>query len=331
MPQHFISLNDLTPEQFTDLLAVAAYLKQRRAQGITEHVLGGKTLAMLFEKPSLRTRMSFEVAMSELGGRSIYVRGEEVGMGTREPVRDVARVLSRYVQGIMARVFSHQTIVDLAKFSSVPVINGLSDECHPCQALADILTIQEHFGKINGLRVVFIGDANNVARSLARACILICSEMVLACPKDYAFTANDIAGFGQHWGTSVRQVHNPVDAVKGAHVLYSDVWTSMGQEAEKAQRLQAFAGYQINDGLIAQASADVRIMHCLPAHRDEEITDNAVEHQRAIIFDQAENRLHAQKAILRMALANDRDVVLKAAKAYKAANAANADKATKVR
>ena len=165
MPQHFISLNDLTPEQFTDLLAVAAYLKQRRAQGITEHVLGGKTLAMLFEKPSLRTRMSFEVAMSELGGRSIYVRGEEVGMGTREPVRDVARVLSRYVQGIMARVFSHQTIVDLAKFSSVPVINGLSDECHPCQALADILTIQEHFGKINGLRVVFIGDANNVARS----------------------------------------------------------------------------------------------------------------------------------------------------------------------
>ena len=314
MLKHFISLNDLTSDQFRDLLAVAAYLKRRRAQGILETALAGKSLAMIFEKPSLRTRLSFEVAMSELGGRSLYIRGEEVGMGTREPVRDVARVISRYVQGIMARVFKHQTILDLASYGGVPVINGLSDECHPCQALADFLTIQEHFGTIAGLRVVFIGDANNVARSLARAAILSGSQMVLACPHNYAFTQADIASFGSAWGSQVIQVHDPVAAVAGAHVLYSDVWTSMGQEAEKAERLEAFRGYQINDTLIAKSRADVRIMHCLPAHRDEEITDSAVEHKRSIIFDQAENRMHAQKAILRLLMAPDAESVLAAAR-----------------
>lgn len=314
MTTHFISLNDLSAEQFNDFLRVATYLKRRRKQGISEQALAGKTLAMIFEKPSLRTRLSFETAMTELGGRSIFVRGEEVGMGVREPVRDVARVLSRYVQGIMARVFLHQSIVDLAKHGSVPVINGLSDECHPCQALADFLTIQEHLGSIANLRVVFIGDANNVARSLARAAILAGSQLVLACPKNYAFTPADIASFGASWGKQVIQVHDPAEAVTGAHVLYTDVWTSMGQEAEKAQRLQAFRGYQINDALIAKARGDVRIMHCLPAHRDEEITDSAVEHPRSIIFDQAENRLHAQKAILRLLMANDSAAVIAAAR-----------------
>jgi ornithine carbamoyltransferase len=315
MLTHFISLNDLTSEQFRDLLAVATYLKRRRAQGILEHALTGQTLAMIFEKPSLRTRLSFEVAMTELGGRSIYIRGEEVGMGVREPTRDVARVLSRYVQGIMARVFKHQSIIDLAAHGTVPVINGLSDECHPCQALADFLTIQEHLGTIAGLRVVFIGDANNVARSLARAAVLAGSQFVLACPKNYAFTQADITSFGAAWGKQVIQVHDPAEAVSGAHVLYTDVWTSMGQEAEKAERLQAFSGYQINDALIAKARGDVRIMHCLPAHRDEEITDSAVEHQRSIIFDQAENRMHAQKAILRLLMAKDAAAVLAAARA----------------
>lgn len=314
MLTHFISLNDLTAEQFRDLLAVAAYLKRRRTQGILESALVGKTLAMIFEKPSLRTRLSFEVAMTELGGRSLYIRGDEVGMGVREPTRDVARVLSRYVQGIMARVFQHQSIVDLAAHGSVPVINGLSDECHPCQALADFLTIKEHLGTIAGLRVVFIGDANNVARSLARAAVLAGSQLVLACPKNYAFTQADITSFGSAWGKQVIQVHDPVEAVAGAHVLYSDVWTSMGQEAEKAERLQAFRGYQINDSLIAKARDDVRIMHCLPAHRDEEITDSAVEHQRSIIFDQAENRMHAQKAILRLLMATDAAAVIAAAR-----------------
>jgi len=314
MLTHFISLNDLTAELFRDLLAVATYLKRRRALGIPEHALTGKTLAMIFEKPSLRTRLSFEVAMSELGGRSLYVRGDEVGMGVREPARDVARVLSRYVQGIMARVYKHQSIVELAAHGSVPVINGLSDDCHPCQALADFLTIQEHLGTIAGLRLVFIGDANNVARSLARAAILAGSQLVLACPKNYAFTQADITAFGAAWGKQVIQVHDPAEAVSGAHVLYTDVWTSMGQEAEKAERIQAFSGYQINDALIAKARGDVRIMHCLPAHRDEEITDSAVEHPRSIIFDQAENRMHAQKAILRLLLANDAAAVIAAAR-----------------
>jgi ornithine carbamoyltransferase len=315
MLTHFTSLDALTPDQFADLLAVAAYLKRRRAQGVSEHALAGKTLAMIFEKPSLRTRLSFEVAMSELGGRSLYVRGDEVGMGTREPVKDVARVLGRYVQGIMARVFAHQTILDMARYGTVPVINGLSDECHPCQALADLLTIQEHLGTVSGLRVVFVGDANNVCRSLARACVLSGSQLVLACPREYAFTARDIASFGSAWGKQVVQVHDPATAVAGAHVLYSDVWTSMGQEAEKAQRLKAFQGYQINNALIAKARPDVRIMHCLPAHRDEEITDEAVEHRQSIVFDQAENRVHAQKAILRLLMANDATAVLAAAKA----------------
>jgi ornithine carbamoyltransferase len=314
MFNHFISLDSLSPQEFRDLLAVATYLKRRRAQGVTEHALGGKTLALLFEKPSLRTRLSFEVAMAELGGRSLYVRGEEVGMGVREPVKDVARVIGRYVQGIMARVFAHQTVVDLARFGSVPVINGLSDEGHPCQVLADFLTIQEHLGTIENLRVVFIGDANNVCRSLARACVLAGSQLVLACPKQYAFGAQDIAAFGPAWGKQVIQVHDPVAAVAGAHVLYTDVWTSMGQEAEKAARLAAFQGYRIDEALIAKAGSEVRIMHCLPAHRDEEISDAAVEHPRSIIFDQAENRMHAQKAVLRLLLANDAAAVIAAAR-----------------
>jgi ornithine carbamoyltransferase len=315
MLKHFISIADISVVEFADLLKVAAYLKRRRAQGITEHALTGKTLALLFEKPSLRTRLSFEVAMAELGGRSLYVRGEEVGMGVREPVRDVARVLSRYVQGIMARVFLHQTVSDLARYGSVPVINGLSDEGHPCQALADLLTIQEHLGTVAGLRVVFVGDANNVCRSLARACMLAGSQLVLACPKQYAFSPGDITAFGPAWGKQVIQLHDPIEAVAGAHVLYSDVWTSMGQEAEREERLRAFQGYQINDALIAHARPDARIMHCLPAHRDEEITDAAFEHPRAIVFDQAENRVHAQKAVLRLLMANDAEAVIAAARA----------------
>ncbi len=314
MLTHFTSLDAIDATEFSDLLAVALYLKRRRAWGVAEHALSGQTLAMIFEKPSLRTRLSFEVAMTELGGRSLYIRGEEVGMGVREPVKDVARVLSRYVQGIMARVFAHQSITDLAAYGSVPVINGLSDECHPCQALADMLTIREHFGRLAGLTVVFVGDANNVCRSLARACVLAGARFVVACPAAYAFSANDIATFGSAWGSQITQVHDPRAAVAGAHVLYTDVWTSMGQEAEKAERLRAFQGYQINEALLALAQPDARIMHCLPAHRDEEITDAAVEHPRSIVFDQAENRLHAQKAVLRLLMAKDAATVIAAAK-----------------
>ncbi|MFW5859907.1 MAG: ornithine carbamoyltransferase [Planctomycetota bacterium] len=308
-----ISLNDLTAADFAALLDVALYLKERRTRGVIETVLAGRTLAMVFEKPSLRTRVSFEVGMTELGGRGMYLSRDEVGLGTREAVEDIARVLSRYVQGIMIRTFAHANVVTLAEHADVPVINGLSDASHPCQALADVLTMREHFPDLAGLTVVFIGDGNNVARSLARACVLIGARMVLACPEAYAFTDRDIAEFGDDWGRTVSQCHDPREAVAGADVLYSDVWTSMGQEDERAERLRAFAGYQINPDLIAAAGDRVRIMHCLPAKRGEEITDAAITCPQSIIFDQAENRMHAQKAILRILMADDRDEVLAAA------------------
>jgi len=314
MDKDFISLDQLTPDGFADLLSVAAYLKRRRAQGIPESALAGRTLAMIFEKPSLRTRLSFECGMIELGGHALYVKGDEVGMGKREPVKDVARVLSRYVHGIMLRVFEHQTVVEMARHARVPVINGLSDLGHPCQALADLMTIGEHLGSATGRSVVFIGDANNVARSLARACVLAGARFTLACPQAYAFTAADIAAFGKQWGDGVRQVHEPAAAVAGAHVLYADVWTSMGQEAERETRLRAFRGFQIDEALLARAHPEARIMHCLPAHRDEEITDAAVEHPRSIVFDQAENRLHAQKAVLRLLMGGDASKVIAAAR-----------------
>jgi ornithine carbamoyltransferase len=309
-----INLRSLESRDFADLLTVAVWLKQRRMLGERETSLAGKTLAMVFEKPSLRTRVSFEVGMHELGGKGLYISKDEVGLGKREPVKDVARVLSRYVQGIMIRTFAHQNVLDLAEWATVPVINGLSDESHPCQALADYLTMLEHCESLQGLRVVFIGDGNNVARSLARGAIHCGAEFVLACPEAYAFTQNDRDEFAAHWGGSVRQVHDPIEAVQGAHILYSDVWTSMGQEAESAERLAAFQGYQINEQLIAEADEEVRIMHCLPAHRGEEITDEACESPRSIIFDQAENRMHAQKAVLRLLLASDRDEVIEQAR-----------------
>lgn len=310
MFKHFLSLNSFSPREFSDLLSVALYLKRRRTQGISEHALAGKTLAMVFEKPSLRTRLSFEQAMSELGGRSLYIRGEEIGLGKREPIQDVARVLSRYVQGIMARVYKHESIAGLAEFGSVPVVNGLCDRFHPCQALGDLLTIREHLGTTRGLKIVFVGDGNNVARSLANATVLGGSEFVLACPAGYGWSAADRLKFA---GQKVSEVADVQQAVSGAHILYTDVWTSMGQEAEQAKRIRDFQGYQINADLISQAP-DARIMHCLPAHRDEEITNEAVEHPRSIIFDQAENRLHAQKAVLRLLMANDAEQVIAAAR-----------------
>jgi len=315
MLRHFTSLDDLSAQEFTDLLAVAVYLKRRRAMGIREHALAGKTLAMIFEKPSLRTRLSFEVGMTELGGVATYIRGEDVGLKTREPIKDVARVVSRYVHGIMIRTFAHQTVSELAAHATVPVINGLSDACHPCQALADLLTIHEHLGTTKGLKIVFVGDGNNVARSLARACVLAGARFVLAAPTGYAFTAEDIASFGAAWGDAISHVTDVAAAAKGADVLYADVWTSMGQEAERERRLRDFQGYQIDERLIANAGSRVKVMHCLPAHRGEEITDAAVESSASIVLDQAENRLHAQKAILRLLMADDAAKVIEAARA----------------
>ncbi len=314
MEKHFISLNGVSREGFADLLAVAIYLKRRRAAGVAEHALAGRTLAMIFEKPSLRTRLSFEVGVHELGGHALHLRGEEVGLGVREPVRDAARVLSRMVHGIMLRTFKHDTLLELSRHATVPVINGLCDLFHPCQALADVLTIKEHLGTTAGLKVAFIGDANNVCRSLARACILGGSDLVLACPQGYGFDAAFRASLGAD-AARVTEVRDPAEAARGAHVLYTDVWTSMGQEAEQDARAKAFAGYRIDAKLIASARADCLVMHDLPAHRDEEITDEAVEHPRSVIFDQAENRLHAQKAVMRLLMAPDRERVVAAARA----------------
>ena len=306
----FLSLADCTSDDVHQLIDLAVYLKKRWSQGLAEHALAGKQMAMVFEKPSLRTRVSFEVGIGQLGGKALYISGDEVGLGKRESVEDVARVLSRYVNGIMIRTFAHQTVVDLAKHAKVPVINGLSDADHPCQAMADLLTIHEHFGRMDGLRVVFVGDANNVSRSLAQACSLVGSQFILACPADYAFDSDDIAAFGSAWGNRVTQVHDPIEAVKGAHVLYTDVWTSMGQEAEREVRLAAFKNFQISADLLARADSTCKIMHCLPAHRGEEITAEIMESSASIVFDQAENRLHAQKAIMRLLMANDRDDLL---------------------
>jgi ornithine carbamoyltransferase len=312
---HFTSLDHLTAQEFSDLLAVAVYLKRRRAAGIPERALAGKTLVMIFEKPSLRTRLSFEVGMTELGGVATYIRGEEVGLNVREPVQDVARVLSRYAQGIMIRTFAHSNVTELARHATVPVINGLSDVCHPCQALADLLTIHEHLGDTKGLSVVFVGDGNNVARSLARACVLAGARFTLAAPAGYQFGEEDMRSFGAAWGGAVRQTADVKAATAGADVLYTDVWTSMGQEAEKERRLRDFQGYSIDGAMIAGASPRVKVMHCLPAHRGEEISEAAVEGAASIVFDQAENRLHAQKAILRLLLADDRERVIAAARA----------------
>src|SRR3954471_7442332 len=230
MDQHFLTLDALSRDDFADLLAVAVYLKRRRAQGVVERALAGRTLAMIFEKPSLRTRISFEVGIHELGGHALHLRGEEVGLGVREPVKDVARVLSRMVHGIMLRTFHHATLQELARHSAVPVINGLCDRFHPCQALADLLTIREVFRTTAGLRIAYIGDANNVCRSLARACVLAGSDFVAAGPEGSGFDADARAAFAGDWGTRVREVREPAEAARGAHVLYTDVWTSMGQE-----------------------------------------------------------------------------------------------------
>lgn len=309
MVEHLLTIDALPAERLLDLLAVAAHLKRRRTAGLPELSLAGKTLAMVFEKPSLRTRLSFELAMSELGGQAIYIRGEEIGIGKRESTQDIAAVLGRYVQGIMARVYKHETVQGFARWSGVPVVNGLCDRHHPCQAVGDLLTIREHCGRLDGLRVVFIGDGNNVARSLAQACRLVGSQFVLACPAGYGFSAVELAAL------AIEEVNDPLAAARGADVLYSDVWTSMGQEAEAAQRRAAFAGFQINAALAARAGKRVRIMHCLPAHRGEEISDDAMDHPDSVVYDQAENRLHAQKAVLRLLMGPDPEGVIRAAKA----------------
>jgi ornithine carbamoyltransferase len=292
-----LSVADLSAAEIEKIIAQA--LKMKR--GTTSQLLSGKILALMFEKPSLRTRVSFEVAVHQLGGYCFYLSPEEVGLGKREPVSDVAQVLSRYVHGIIARTFSHEALQTLAKYSTVPVINALSDLEHPCQALADILTINEKKGKLKGLNLAYVGDGNNVANSLLLAASLTGINFCIASPPGYAVADKMLQmakGFAAHSGSRIILTKEPEQAVKDADVVYTDVWTSMGQEAETEKRRKAFAGYQVDARLLSLARKDVMVMHPLPAHHGEEVAVGLLDSQSSVVFDQAENRLHLQKALL---------------------------------
>ncbi len=299
----FIDILGMDRAMLEHLLVVAERLKkQYRATGRNEPMAAGKTLAMIFEKPSLRTRVSFEVAMVHLGGAAIYITPGEIGLGKRESVPDAARVLSGFCDAIMARTFAHDTIVQLARFSNRPVTNGLSERSHPCQVMADLLTIREHFGSLSGLTLAYIGDGNNVARSLMEACAVFGLKFRIAAPQGYQLDNADVQAAGKITGFDFQGTTDPREAVKSADIIYTDTWVSMGQENEKEQRLKIFTPYQINSALIAAAPAHSVVMHCLPAYRGIEITDEAMDFDRSIVFQQAENRLHFQKGVLAVQL-----------------------------
>ncbi len=293
----FLSIADLTPEEVRAMVMKAQQMKK----GKTPRPLEGKIIALLFEKPSLRTRVSFEVGIRQMGGQCIYLSKDDVGLGVREPVADVARVLDRWVDGIIARVFSHQSLEVLAQYTSIPVVNALSDLEHPCQALGDLLTMYEHKGKLEGLRVAFIGDGNNVAASLALACASVGADFVIATPRGYQVPESIWQEARQRalaYESSMEWVEQPQQAARDADVVYTDVWVSMGQEKETAQRLKDFQGYQVNDDLMKLARPSAVFMHDMPAHEGEEIARGMLDHPGSVVFDQAENRLHAQKAVL---------------------------------
>jgi ornithine carbamoyltransferase len=301
---HFIAIADHSPAELMALLDEAARLKEELAHaGRNRPVLAGKTLVMIFEKPSLRTRVSFAVAMTQLGGEGLVLRQEEVGIGTREPIEDVARVLSSMCDGIMARTFQHETVIGLAKWSTVPVINGLTDFNHPCQAMADMMTLREHFGELRGRTIAFIGDGNNVARSLAVACGKLEMRFVIASPGAYKLPSEEVRQIMQ----SVPQLDfeissDPAEAVRNADAIYTDTWVSMGQEAEKARRIKDFAGFQVDEKLLAAAPSHAVVLHCLPAYRGLEISPGVMEGPQSLVFPQAANRLHFQKGLLAVLL-----------------------------
>ncbi len=294
---HFVSVADLTPERALHLFRVAAALKQRWKAGGRGTPLAGRTMALIFEKPSLRTRVTFEVGLVQLGARGVYLAGTEIGLGTRESVPDVARNLSRWVDGIAARVYAHDVIETLARNATIPVINALSDREHPCQALADYFTLWERGIDVSAMRLAWVGDGNNVCHSVLMLGALLGTRMTVACPPGYEPEPSALATV-RRLGGSVTVTTEAPEAANGADVLYTDVWTSMGQEAQRAERQEAFSRYQLNDRLLGFAKPNALVMHCLPAHRGEEITDAVLDGPRSIVLDQAENRLHAQKAII---------------------------------
>jgi len=295
--RHFLSSADLTRDAALQLFALAADLKQRWKAGRRGTPLAGRTLALIFEKPSLRTRVTFEVGIVQLGGRAVHLSGHEIGLGTRESVLDVARNLSLWVDGIAARVYSHETIEALARHASVPVINGLSDGEHPCQALADFFTLWERGVDFGTMRLAWLGDGNNVCHSVLLLGALLGASLVVACPPGYAPDARVQAAV-RKLGGRLEVTEDPRKAATGADVIYTDVWVSMGQEAERERRLEAFGRYQVNEAVVGVAKPSALVMHCLPAHRGEEITDAVLDGPRSVVLEQAENRLHAQKAVV---------------------------------
>jgi ornithine carbamoyltransferase len=299
--EHFLDIYEHSPVELQDILNLAMQLKKEYFSKGNPALFKGKVLGMIFQKPSLRTRVSFDMAMRHMGGDALYLSPNEIGLGKRESIADVARVLSGYVQAIMARVFEHSQILELAKWSSVPVVNGLSDFSHPCQAMADALTIQEKFGKAKGLNIVFIGDGNNVASSLMHISAKLGWNFSIANPEGYDMNPQAIKiakEVALSSGSQLRFLRDPHEAVKNAQVIYTDTWTSMGQEDEAAKREQIFPPFQVNNKLVSEADKDVVVMHCLPAHRNQELTDEVADGPHSVIFPQAHNRLHAQKAIL---------------------------------
>jgi ornithine carbamoyltransferase len=297
---HFLAISDHSTESLRHMLDVSKRLKKQwKETKRNDPILAGQVLAMIFEKPSLRTRVSFAAGIAQLGGSSMMLRGEETGWGHREPVKDFARVISSMSSGIMARTFEHEKVLELAKYSAVPVINGLTDLNHPCQAMADILTIEEKFGKLNGLTMAFIGDGNNMVRSLAVACGRFGMRFVLASPAGYELSQQDVDRImSQVPGMDFVVSHEPADAVRDADVIVTDTWVSMGQEAEKQQRIKDFAGFTVDEKLMKNAPKSAAVLHCLPAYRGLEISDEVMEGPQSLVFPEAENRLHAQKGIM---------------------------------
>lgn len=294
--KHLLKLQDLSHDDIFDILNLADQLKYETKHGIEHHHLKGKTLGMIFQKSSTRTRVSFETGMYQLGGQALFLSNRDLQIGRGEPVEDTARVLSRYLDGIMIRTFEQKEVEDLAKFGSIPIINGLTDYCHPCQVLADLMTIREHKKSFDGLKLCFIGDGNNMANSLIVGAIKMGMSCAIACPNDYKPDA-DLMKWAEENGDFMCS-DNILECAKGADVLYTDVWASMGQEDEKAEREKIFKSFQINDDVMAVANEGAMVLHCLPAHREEEITAKVFEEHADEIFDEAENRLHAQKAVL---------------------------------
>lgn len=294
--KHLLKLLDLSTEEIIDILNLADQLKYEQKHGIPHHILKGMTLGMIFQKASTRTRVSFETGMYQLGGQALFLSSKELQIGRGEPVQDTARVLSRYLNGIMIRTFEQSEVENLAEFGNIPIINGLTDFCHPCQVLADLQTIREYKNKLDGLKFCYIGDGNNMANSLTVGCLKVGMSVTLACPEGY-YPDKQVLDFTKEY-KNFKIVSSPVEAASDADVLYTDVWASMGQEGEAEKRKVAFKGYQINDDVMKSAKPDAIVLHCLPAHREEEITAKVFEQHAAEIFDEAENRLHAQKAVM---------------------------------